>query len=68
VVAEEAVPTVAISELLLLHTPPEMASDKLVTDPTQTSVLPDIAAGNGLIVTATLPAGPQQPLAESALK
>ena len=64
----EPVPTVAISPLLLLHVPPPTASVKLVDDPIQTLVLPDIAEGNGLIVTVTLPGVPQHPLAESALK
>ena len=51
----DPVPIVAISVLLLLHTPPAIASLKLVVDPTHTLVAPDIAVGTGLIVTDTLP-------------
>ena len=51
----DPLPIVAIRVLLLLHTPPGMASVKLVVEPTHTLVTPDIAAGNGLMVTDTLP-------------
>ena len=41
---------VAIAVLLLLHTPPEVASVSVVVRPTHTFVVPPIAAGFGLTV------------------
>lgn len=40
-----AEPTVASNVLLLVHTPPEVASDNVVDDPTQTLLAPLIALG-----------------------
>src|ERR1035437_9147041 len=60
--------TVAFAVLLLLHTPPAVASLKVVVEPLQTLVAPAIAAGEGVIVTTTLPSVPQQPLADCDLK
>ena len=51
---------------LLLHVPPAVASVRLVVKPTHTEAVPVIAAGNGLIVTETLPSAPQQPAADTA--
>jgi hypothetical protein len=45
-------PTVANAVLLLLHRPPPETSLKALTRPTQTLVIPVIAAGDGLTVTA----------------
>src|ERR1035437_9634616 len=47
--------TVTFVVLLLLHTPPAVASLKVVVEPLQTLVAPAIAAGKGFIVTITLP-------------
>ena len=43
-------PMAAIAVLLLLHTPPEVASVNVVVKPTHTFVVPPIAAGFGLTV------------------
>ena len=37
--------------LLLLHVPPEVTSESVVVDPTQTEVVPVIVAGKGLTET-----------------
>ncbi len=44
-------PTVAAEVLLLLHTPLAEASVSVIVDPTQTSIAPKIAAGDGYTVT-----------------
>ena len=54
-------PIVALLTSLLLHVPPAVTSVNEVVDPTQTAFVPEIAAGNGLIVTDTLPSAPQHP-------
>jgi hypothetical protein len=54
--------------LLLLHVPPVVASAKVVLAPSQTDSIPVIGVGLGLIVTVTLPSGPQQPPAACARK
>jgi len=48
-------PTTAIPELLLLHTPPEDASAKVVVAPGQTTPVPVMvpATGSGLTVATT---------------
>ena len=46
-------PTVALA-LLLLHVPVPVASLSVVVRPTQTFMVPVIAAGNGLIVTTVV--------------
>ncbi len=61
-------PIVATEGVLLVHTPPVVASVSVVVKPTHTEVVPAIAAGLGLMVTTTLPCGPQQPAADCALK
>src|ERR1035437_9723023 len=53
--------TGAFVVLLLLHTPPAVASLKVIVEPLQTLVAPAIAAGKGFMVTTTLPSIPQQP-------
>ena len=45
-----AEPTVAALILLLAHTPPEVASLKVMADPAHTADGPDIAKGNALTV------------------
>ncbi len=45
--------TVATEVLLLLHVPPEVASESVMDDPSQTDAEPPIAAGNGLTVITT---------------
>lgn len=61
-------PIVALLTSLLLQVPPAVASVKDVVNPTQTALVPEIAAGNGLMVTDTLPSAPQHPDADNALK
>ena len=48
-------PIVPTAVLLLLHAPPAVASDKGVVPPTDTEVVPIIAAGVGNTNTTTLP-------------
>ena len=43
---------IVITPLLLLHVPPAEKSLRLVVSPTQTVLVPVIAAGNGLTVTS----------------
>ena len=50
VTVPEVEPIVATPVLLLLHTPPLVASVSVVVKPTQTLVVPPIAAGFGLTV------------------
>ena len=45
-----------------LHVPPAVVFAKVVEEPKQNSGTPVMVAGVGLIVTAALPCGPQQPL------
>jgi hypothetical protein len=56
-------PTVATDVVPLLHTPPEVASDKLVVAPEHTLLAPEIAAGNGFTVTIVVAVQPL-PLSE----
>ena len=44
-------PTVATAVLLLVQVPPPVRSLKLVVDPEQTILVPDIATGKGSTVT-----------------
>ena len=44
-------PTVAIAVLPLLHTPPDVASEKVTEEPTHTRAVPVIAASVGVIAT-----------------
>ena len=46
--------TVAIAVLLLLHTPPEVASDNEVVLPMHNVSLPKIAVGNGVTVSTAV--------------
>ena len=50
VTVPEVAPIVATPVLLLVHVPPEVASVNVVGNPTQTFVVPPIAAGFGLTV------------------
>src|SRR5664279_3662476 len=43
--------TVAIAALLVLHTPPDVASDRVIAEPLQTLVAPDIAGTTGVAFT-----------------
>ena len=52
-----SVPTVAIAVLLLLHETPPTASLRVIVDPAQTDVLPEI--GPGVTSTVTLPVAVQ---------
>ena len=61
-------PMVATSGLLIDQVPPDVASDKLVTEPTHTLNVPVTGDGVGLIVTVTLPSGPQHAPPYCALK
>ncbi len=47
-------PTVATAVLLLVHVPLPAASVKVIVDPAQTGVLPEIAAGRALTVTVVV--------------
>src|SRR3954464_13489101 len=47
------VPTVATAGLLLLHTPPPVASARAVVEPTQTTRVPVMGAGLGMGSTVT---------------
>ena len=57
------VPTVATAVLVLLHTPPEVASVNVVDEPAFTVAVPVIvpATGNGLIVIVEVAAAVPQP-------
>ena len=44
-------PTVATEVLLLVHKPPDVASDNDVVNPAQTASVPLITAGSGFTVT-----------------
>ncbi len=52
-------PTVATPGLLLVHAPPPLASFSVVLAPTQTPVVPVIAAGNGLTVSTLVAKQPE---------
>ena len=43
---------VATAVRLLLQVPPDVVSERVIVDPSQTTVVPVMAAGNGLTVMA----------------
>jgi hypothetical protein len=47
-------PTVATEVLLLVHVPPEVRSVSVLEDPTQTLVVPAMAAGSAFTVTGAV--------------
>ena len=47
-------PTVAIPVLPLDQVPPEVAFDKVVFPPTQSSIVPEMAVGGGVTFTVTV--------------
>ncbi len=59
---------VATVSVLLDHVPPEVVLAIVAVCPSHIAAGPVIAAGNGLMVTVTLPSGPQQPPSDCALK
>ena len=63
-----AEPIGATDPLLLDHVPPTVTSLNVMDEPRHTVWEPIIAAGNGLIVTVTLPSVPQHPDDDCALK
>jgi hypothetical protein len=64
----EPEPIVATDGLLLVHVPAGVASVKVIFDPMQTTEVPPIAAGVGLMLTVTAPSVPQHPAADCARK
>jgi hypothetical protein len=61
-------PIPATVVLSLVHVPPVVADESVALFPLQMAAGPVMAAGGVLIVTFTLPSGPQQPAAERDLK